>query len=247
MVQIFTIELTYLQIIILAVLTLLTLLLSIFKFGRFFGYVETILHEFGHMFTAKLVGQKIAGLKLRYDTSGETITLAKKYGIGGILTHISGYPTPIIIGVVGIMSIIHSTESMNLFLSFLIIVGIIMIFSLKNFFAIIPMFVFIALPFIGITTGQWGATLIVFGLSSIMIVFGIKSLANLWKNNPEMGDAYMLETYTKAPRKFWVSIIILTTFIMSVIFALISPFIFTTAGTIIENFLNIFRQIANIY
>jgi hypothetical protein len=247
MVQFFNIELTYLQIIILTVLTLLIILFSIFKFGKFFGYLETILHEFGHMFTARLVGQKIAGLKLKHDTSGETITLAKKYGIGGILTHISGYPTPIIVGIIGIMSILDAPESMQLFLYFLLIIGIFVIINIRNFFALIPVFVFMAFPFIGLTTGKWGATLIIFSLSAIMIIFGIKSLASLWKHNPEMGDAYMLETYTKMPRKFWVSIIILTTLIMSALFILISPFIFSTTSTLINNFLNIFTQIANIY
>lgn len=245
MVEFFNISLSYLQIIILTVLILLTVLMSIFKFGRFFGYIETILHEFGHIFTARLFGQKIAGLKLRYDTSGETITLASKYGVSGVLTHISGYPAPIVIGVLGIMSIIYSYES--LFIGFLLFVGIVTIISVRNFFALIPVFVFMGTLFIGLTTGEWGKTIIIGTLSSIMIVFGVKSIANLWKHNPEMGDAYMLEQYTNFSRRFWISIIILTTFVLSLTFILTSQYIFPTVWNIIVEIGNIFKQVANIY
>lgn len=238
-------NLTTFQIIILTVAVVLTVLLSVFKFTRFFGYVETIIHEFGHAFIARIFGQKIAGLKLRYDTSGETLTLAKKYGIGGVFTHISGYPAPVVVGMLGVMSVFHGREFYWLWM--MVFAGVWMMFFIRNFFALIPVFVFLGILFIGVNTGEYGAMIVTVGMGAIMLVFGVKSLAVLWKTNPNAGDTAMLEHYTGKPRRMWLSIIIIYTFVLTMLVVLFSSNLFNGLENIVTNISDFFNNIAKIY
>lgn len=238
-------SLTNLQIVIIVVSVALVSLLAFFKFGKFFGYVETIIHEFGHIFSAFIVGQKIAGIRLKPDTSGETLTLARKYGFGGVLTHVSGYPAPIIVGVLGVVSLFF--DGKYFWLGLLVFISFIVIVFMRNFFALIPVFVLLGTVFIGLNTGEIGAFIVVSGLSVLMIVFGVKSVKNLWVVNPDAGDAAMLEYYTKMPRRFWVSVIMLFSFIMSVLVIIFGGFLFSTVETIFDNVAVFFNNLGKIY
>ncbi len=58
----------------------------------------TIAHEGGHALASLLTGRRLGGIRLHYDTSGETRTRGKAHGPGMVFTALAGYLTPPLLG-----------------------------------------------------------------------------------------------------------------------------------------------------
>lgn len=58
----------------------------------------TIVHEMGHAVVGYIFGRKIDGISLHSDTSGVTTSRGKPYGLGFLLSVLSGYPAPSFLG-----------------------------------------------------------------------------------------------------------------------------------------------------
>lgn len=69
--------------------------------------VVTIAHEGGHAIVARLVGRKLAGIRLHSDTSGVTVSAGKPTGIGMILTAAAGYTAPGLLGLLATSMVGH--------------------------------------------------------------------------------------------------------------------------------------------
>lgn len=61
----------------------------------------TIAHEGGHGLVALLTGRRLDGIRLHSDTSGLTVSRGKPTGVGMILTAVSGYTAPPLLGLGG--------------------------------------------------------------------------------------------------------------------------------------------------
>jgi hypothetical protein len=60
--------------------------------------VITIVHEGGHALAALVTGRRLSGIRLHSDTSGLTVSKGKPSGPGMILTSLSGYVAPSLLG-----------------------------------------------------------------------------------------------------------------------------------------------------
>lgn len=63
--------------------------------------VVTIAHEGGHAFAALATGRQLQGIRLHSDTSGLTLSRGKPTGLGMIVTLLTGYITPPLLGLAG--------------------------------------------------------------------------------------------------------------------------------------------------
>lgn len=86
--------------------------------------VVTIVHEGGHALAALATGQRLAGIRLYRNTSGETRTAGRADGPGIVLTAAAGYPAPALLGLgaAALLAIGHLTGM--LLLSLLLLAGI---------------------------------------------------------------------------------------------------------------------------
>ena len=238
-------NLTEVQIAALAVMVALLLLFSFFKAGRFFGYVSTIVHEFGHAFMAKLTGEKVAGFKLNYDTSGETLVYLTGRRIPSMLIGLSGYPAPVILGVFGFLTVFY--EMSYLFVGIMFIVGLSVAVLIRNFFSIIPVFIIWGFLFVSLIFGEVVVAVTVLGLSGVLVFYGLKDLYVLYVVNPPAGDAHALYEKTGLYSKAWIVVMFLYIFVVSTVMVLFSSQIFNSFSYIYSQIVDVFGRIAAIY
>lgn len=173
--------------------------------ARFARYIETVFHELGHAVVGILLGKKLKGFKLYADTSGMTVTMSNGYGIRGMLTHLAGYPSPIVFSVlIIIMNILgYGKETMMV----LIGVSVYMFLFARNFFAIVPLAIVGGLAGISLYFDNELVTLLVSGfLSGLLIKLGIDSLKKLYKYRPQGSDASMLRDFVGGAERFWIGL-----------------------------------------
>jgi hypothetical protein len=86
--------------------------------------VVTIVHEGGHALVALATGQRLAGIRLYRNTSGETRTSGPARGAGLAFTAAAGYPAPALLGLgaAALLAIGHLTAM--LLLSLLLLAGV---------------------------------------------------------------------------------------------------------------------------
>ena len=65
--------------------------------------VVTIVHEAGHALVAVLTGRRLTGIRLHSDTSGVTLSVGRPTGPGMVATTAAGYPTPSLVGLLGVV------------------------------------------------------------------------------------------------------------------------------------------------
>ena len=74
---------------------LLVVVPSIWRHAR---HLVTIAHEGAHAFVALLMGRRLRGIKLNFDTSGLATSIGRARGPGIILMTFAGYPGPALLG-----------------------------------------------------------------------------------------------------------------------------------------------------
>ena len=176
---------------------------------RWVRFFETIIHEFGHAAVGVLLGQKLTGFKIRYDTSGETNTLTYGYGLRGLLTHLAGYPTPILLGVLTVYySVFYGASAV--FIWIYTVISFTVLLFVRNWFGIVPVAVMssILISSFMLNSTQYDS-IIVLTLAVTLILGGIRSIITLWKH-PEGSDADLIVQYLGGFRSFWVFMITLT-------------------------------------
>lgn len=196
---------------------------------RWVRMFETIIHEFGHAFIGVFLGQKLKGFKIRYDTSGETNTLTYGYGVRGVLTHVAGYPAPIILGAVTIYYTLMFNAA-SVFIYLYMFISVVMLVFIRNWFGIIPvliMFTLASLSFI-IQSNTYDM-FIVLTLGVTLTVGGLRSVAHLWRK-PEGSDAFLIKTYLGGPVYFWVTVITLFSFIMPILLIMLVNWLMSVTG-----------------
>jgi hypothetical protein len=236
---------TTIQVVALIVFMLLILLSAVLKIGRVFGYVSTIVHEFGHALVAKMLGEKVAGFKLNYDTSGETLVFTTGRRVSTILVGLSGYPAPIIFGAFGVLTVFYNMTYLFLIMFFLI--GLTITVMIRNFFAVIPVFIVWGAIFIAIIVGEVAVTMLTIIFSIILVFFGVKDLLHLWRVNPPFGDAHMLSVQTSLNSKTWMAVMFSIVVLNITLLVVFSNSIFGNFAYIYEQWLTVFGKISAIY
>lgn len=205
---------------------------------RVVKFFETVFHEFGHALVGILLGQKLHGFKLRFDTSGETVTLTSGYGVRSVATQLAGYPAPVILGVL-ILYYSYNGYSMQTLWTVLG-VSCFMLFFIRNLFGFIPLLIVGGLAGLSIWVEQAylvPATFILAAvIGSMLVISGLKSFLDLFRYLPEGSDVWMLRDRTYLGQRFW----ILLMFVFTVVFIFVDIWLINllndTIGTISSNF-----------
>lgn len=179
---------------------------------RIVKFFETLFHEFGHALVGVLLGQKLHGFKLRFDTSGETVTLSSGYGLRSVATQLAGYPAPVILGT---LTLYYSYTSSSVVLAWVyLIIVIFMSFFIRNLFGFIPIFIVGSLAGLSIYLDKYnvpGAFIFTTIVGVMLIISGFKSFIDLYKFLPEGSDVWMLRDRTYLGQRFWVILMFLLT------------------------------------
>lgn len=181
-------------------------------------YMDTIFHELGHAAVGILLGKKLKGFKLYANTGGLTITMSNGYGVRGMLTSLAGYPSPIVFSTTMFLMAVLGYASQTMYI--IAGVAVYMFLFARNLFAIVPLGLLFALAILGINTNEDVAVVIIGGLSTILMIKGIKSLINLYKYLPQGSDATMLSQTVGGKERVWVVIM----GILAVINSLLIPY-----------------------
>lgn len=95
----------------------------------------TIAHEGGHALAAVLTGRRLSGIKLHSDTSGLTLSKGRPTGPGMIITGLTGYITPPLMGL-GAAALL-ATGRVTLLLLIGLVALPLMLIMIRNLFGII--------------------------------------------------------------------------------------------------------------
>jgi Peptidase M50B-like len=81
-----------------------TVWLPLWKRIRYFG---VLVHELGHALMGLATGRRLHSIRVNMDSSGATTTAGNAHGLGRILTTMSGYPAPGIVGALVLFTMFH--------------------------------------------------------------------------------------------------------------------------------------------
>lgn len=112
---------------------------------RFTRNFITIAHEGGHALGAVLTGRRLSGIKLHSDTSGVTLSRGRPTGFGMIVTGLSGYTTPPLLGL-GAAALLGTGRLILVLLISIALLPLILI-MIRNFFGIVSVVVTMAIVF----------------------------------------------------------------------------------------------------
>jgi hypothetical protein len=175
---------------------------------RYVGLLATATHELGHAFAAVTSGQRLSGIRLRFDHSGTTTTFSRSK-LATVWSCFWGYPVPAVVGAAfvwcgfngwGPAAIAASTVALAATLvfmrnaaGFLITIG--------------AMLGCVALIFL-VPAGFVGHTAVVLGL--VLLVGAVRDLIKLThvhlrrRDRLATSDAYLLFRATAVPSGIWI-------------------------------------------
>lgn len=102
---------------------------------RWSSYLITVVHEGGHALAALTVGSRLHGIKIRWDRSGETLSMGSRFLPFRIWTTWWGYPFPPVLGAVFVWSAVEGWQGVAITLALLM--SIIMFFQIRSFMAFV--------------------------------------------------------------------------------------------------------------
>lgn len=200
---------------------------------RIVKFFETVFHEFGHAFVGIILGQKLHGFKLRFDTSGETATLTSGYGLRSVATQLAGYPAPVILGS---LTLYYSYMGASVSLAwFYVGVSVFMAFFIRNLFGFIPIIIVGGLAGLSIFLEEHtvpSTFIFVTVVGAMLIISGLKSFLDLFKYLPEGSDVWMLRDRTYLGQRFWVIIMFIMTLVFIPLNILVITWITSSINTI---------------
>ena len=92
----------------------------------------TIAHESGHAAASLLSGRRLEGIRLHADTSGETVSRGRRNGPGIVVTALSGYITPPLLGIGA--SALLAAHRVTLLLSLLLLLLAATLVMMRNWY-----------------------------------------------------------------------------------------------------------------
>jgi hypothetical protein len=162
-------------------------------------HLGVIAHEGAHAMAGRSMGRKVLGVKLNSDATGETATLGPGEGMGLIITAFAGYLGPSLFGL-GAASLI-ALGSTQLVLGVALILLIIMLFLIRNFFGVISVLANAILLALFLYYGSAKMQVIAaYGLSWLLLLSGV---GHVVVHGSNAADAASLRSITHIPRIVW--------------------------------------------
>lgn len=184
---------------------LLTLFLLALAFAftpavwRWSSYFITVVHEGGHALAALMVGSRLHGITIRWDRSGETMTMGRRFTPFRIWTTWWGYPFPAFLGAFYVWGAQNGWQGPAVTLTLLM--AVIMFLSIRSLMA----FLSIGLSVVGLGLAWWYLPPSLMGsflyfLGWFLLFGGLRGLTNLVKHHldgtTENSDATALQQMT---------------------------------------------------
>ncbi len=173
----------------------------------------TIAHEGGHALASVLTGRRLDGIRLHSDTSGVTYSRGRRTGPGAVLTSVSGYLTPSLLGVAAawLLAAHHVTAMLWLLLVLLAA----MFLAIRNAYGVLAVLLTVG----AVLAVSWFATAAiqaVFGYAAawFLLLGGVRAVTELQghrrrvrrRGQVSTSDADQLGRLTGVPGGAWVAV-----------------------------------------
>lgn len=175
---------------------------------RYVGLLATATHELGHAFAAVTSGQRLSGIRLRFDHSGTTTTFSRSK-LATVWSCFWGYPVPAVVGAAFVWCGFNGWGPAAIAASAVILAATLVF--LRNaagfLIAIGAILGCIALIFL-VPAGFVGHTAVMLGL--VLLVGAVRDLIKLThvhlrrRDRLATSDAYLLFRATAVPSGIWI-------------------------------------------
>lgn len=164
--------------------------------------IVTVVHELGHAMVGVLCGRRFVGFVINNDMSGHAVTIGKPRGLGIILTTLSGYPMPALVGAVMTVAAMSGRSSLVLLVGIVLLVGA--LFRVRTWYTLVAL----ALLLAGSIALWWTensvlAALIVWGVGMLLLVGAWRQFAAVVFRGGSSDDPGVLASLTFLPRTLW--------------------------------------------
>lgn len=193
--------------VILAALVLLTPAVAFHPTWVTLRHGVTIIHEMGHVIMGWLWGRRIDGISLHTDTSGLTISAGKPYGLGVLMTFLSGYTAPPLVGLAMVWAGLKGWAGLAMTLLVLILIAA--FWLVRNPWGLVT--VALSLGATGFIFWQGNSrvistTVVVIGV--FLLMAGLRGGFDLWsihaRGQGSESDASMASRHSLIPAMVWV-------------------------------------------
>lgn len=170
----------------------------------------TIVHEAGHALAGLVVGRRLQGIRLHSDTSGVTVSRGKRTGPGMVLTTLSGYPAPALLGLGFAALLAADRMSMILGIAAVLLLGVlVMVRNAYGVFAVVVAAAVLAAVALVAPTGV--QTGFVYFITWFLLLSGIRPVFELQgkrrRGAARDSDADQLARLTGLPAVLWVLVL----------------------------------------
>ncbi|MBY8871461.1 M50 family metallopeptidase [Micromonospora sp. PLK6-60] len=169
----------------------------------------TIAHEGGHALAALLTGRRLHGIRLHSDTSGLTLSAGRPSGPGMILTLLTGYLAPSLVGLAGAWLLAGNRITLLLWVAVALLLA--MLVLIRNVYGVLSLLVtggavlavsWYATPQVQAAFAWTGVWFLLLG--GVRPVFELQSLRG--RGRMPASDADQLAGLTPFPALFWVGV-----------------------------------------
>jgi hypothetical protein len=170
----------------------------------------TIAHEGGHAVVSLLSGRRLEGIRLHWDTSGETTSRGRRTGPGMVFTAFAGYVTPSLLGA-GAAVLLAAHHVVLLLWLFLVLLGATFL-AIRNAYGVLAV--------LATAAAVCAVTLLAaapvqaafgYGVAWFLLLGGVRPVAELHRSRrrgrgPLASDADQLARLTGVPGGVWVAV-----------------------------------------
>jgi hypothetical protein len=175
---------------------------------RYVGLLATATHELGHAFAAVTSGQRLSGIRLRFDHSGTTTTFSRSK-LATVWSCFWGYPVPAVVGAAFVWCGFNGWGPAAIAASAVILAAtLVFLRNAAGFLITIGAILgCIALIFL-VPAGFVGHTAVMLGL--VLLVGAVRDLIKLThvhlrrRDRLATSDAYLLFRATAVPSGIWI-------------------------------------------
>lgn len=198
----------------------ITVLLALLALGciawapvwRVTRHVVTVVHEGGHGVAALLAGRRLSGIRLHSDSSGLTVSRGRPSGPGMVLTLLSGYLAPSVVGLLVAVGIHHGHAVAALWLLLIALTSLLL--QIRNLYGLWVVLVSGA-ALVAVT--RWldptAQTAVAQGICSFLLLAGPWALLDLQRSRragvARGSDADQLARITRVPGTLWWALMLL--------------------------------------
>ena len=183
----------------------------------------TIAHESGHAAASLLSGRRLEGIRLHADTSGETLSRGRRNGPGIVVTALSGYMTPSLLGIGA--SALLAAHRVTLLLSLLLLLLAATLVMVRNWYGALAVLLTGGALFAVIwLAGPAPRAAFAYAVAWFLLFGGVRPVVELartrtkavrfppgrrlaaGRTGPGMSDADQLAFLTRVPAGVWVTL-----------------------------------------